>query len=186
MLLLNLTVAAVIDGLQEAQSDGARLIKNEEIDQFKAKWSEYDIEGTGKISIIDCLFFISELKPPFVARDMRCMGYSDIYLMYDKKGFFLKWKTIFHIVREYNLKASRESDGNYYIEFKDVYKKIVKKTFENSSKSDFKLQSENLKRKLKSGWKHEHMEDKTQEAILQYIAVSVIETAYLKRKYNKQ
>jgi hypothetical protein len=32
MLLLNLTVAAVIDGLQEAQSDGARLIKNEEID----------------------------------------------------------------------------------------------------------------------------------------------------------
>ena len=109
------------------------------------------------------------------------MGYSDMYLMCDSKGFYLKWKTIFHIIKEYNLKSSRESDGNFYIEFKDVYKKVVKKAFETSYSSEFKLQSENLKRKLKSGWKVEKV-DKSQEAILQYIAVSVIETAYLKRK----
>ena len=71
MLLLNLTVAAVIDGLQEAQSDNARLIKNEDIDAFKDKWSQYDLKARGKISIIDCLFFISELKPPFIADDLR-------------------------------------------------------------------------------------------------------------------
>jgi len=47
LLLLNLTVAAVIDGLSEAQSDDDRLVKNEDIDYFKETWSFYDPKGTG-------------------------------------------------------------------------------------------------------------------------------------------
>jgi hypothetical protein len=34
MLILNLTVAAVIDGLQQATAEDERLIKNTEIDQL--------------------------------------------------------------------------------------------------------------------------------------------------------
>ena len=51
MLILNLTVAAVIDGLQAAQADDERLIKNDSIDNILDTWSYYDIMGTGKMTI---------------------------------------------------------------------------------------------------------------------------------------
>ena len=92
------------------------------------------------------------------------------------------------MVKEYKLKATRGSDGKYVIEFKDVYKKILKKSFENTYSSDFKLQSASLRLKLKSGWSKSSKDvkvGKSQEIIMEYLAVTVIERAFLRRRDAK-
>ena len=38
MIVLNLTIAAVIDGLSAAQKDNERLFKQDDIDYFVKKW----------------------------------------------------------------------------------------------------------------------------------------------------
>lgn len=66
MLLLNFVIAAVIDGLSEAQADDQRLIRNDDIDFLMDAWAFYDNKGLGRISIVDVLFFIMDLRPPFM------------------------------------------------------------------------------------------------------------------------
>ena len=54
---MNLTVAAVIDGLNSAQKDEGALIGSDDIDTFIHLWSEYDPKATGWISL-ECLVFL--------------------------------------------------------------------------------------------------------------------------------
>lgn len=65
MLILNLAIAAVIDGLQAAQADNDRLFKNDDIDAFMDTWAYYDPKGKGQMSLENILFFIVDLEPPF-------------------------------------------------------------------------------------------------------------------------
>ena len=50
-LILNLTIAAVIDGLAEAQADDDRLFRTADIEGFLERWQEYDHYATGSIRI---------------------------------------------------------------------------------------------------------------------------------------
>lgn len=69
MLVLNLVIAAVINGLSEAQADDQRLIRNDDIDFLMDTWAYYDNDGLGKISIVNVIFFIMDLRPPFMHQE---------------------------------------------------------------------------------------------------------------------
>ena len=60
-LILNLTVAAVIDGLNEAQENHASLINSDDIDRFMEVWLTFDKKQKFKISAMEFLFFLAEL-----------------------------------------------------------------------------------------------------------------------------
>jgi hypothetical protein len=172
MLVLNLAIAAVIDGLAQAQADDSRLVKNDDIDLFMDTWAFYDPKGKGKISIVDILFFIVDLKPPFgdcqhhripIMEGMQLDG----YLVNMPRGYCVRWKSMFQIIKEYKLKATKNSEDQYFVAFTDIYKEFIKKAFEKHYSNNFKVDNENLKQKLKKGWKKsDNKIDKNVEIII--------------------
>lgn len=71
-LILNLTIAAVIDGLQAAQADDNRLFKSSDIDTFLDMWQEYDHNGVGTISLRKFYLLLAEVKAPFGTGEVEC------------------------------------------------------------------------------------------------------------------
>ena len=65
MLILNLTVAAVIDGLNASMADANRPLKIADFIQFIEAWAKYDPEKTGMIRQDQLYFLITELGHPF-------------------------------------------------------------------------------------------------------------------------
>lgn len=64
MVIINLTVAAVIDGLSSARKDNAAVIKKDEINELIELWAEYDPKATGWIEVTDLWFLLFELPKP--------------------------------------------------------------------------------------------------------------------------
>lgn len=58
---MNLTVAAVIDGLASARKDEGALISQDDIDVFIHLWSDYDPKATGWVSVECYVFLLFEL-----------------------------------------------------------------------------------------------------------------------------
>lgn len=61
---MNLSVAAVIDGLSSARKDEGALICSDDIDYLITLWSEYDPKATGWVTIESLVFLIFELPHP--------------------------------------------------------------------------------------------------------------------------
>ena len=64
MIIINLSVAAVIDGLSMARKDNSAIIKKDEINELIILWSEYDPKATGWIEVTDLVFMLFELPKP--------------------------------------------------------------------------------------------------------------------------
>jgi hypothetical protein len=120
MLILNLAIAAVIDGLQAAQADNDRLFKNDDIDTFMDTWAYYDPKGKGQMSLENILFFIVDLEPPFgqhshlkiPIRDGMDLGN---YLVNMPRGYVLRRNAMFEVVKFYKLKAVKGSCGHHHV-----------------------------------------------------------------------
>tara|TARA_B110000285_G_C14956658_1_gene529549 strand:+ start:79 stop:297 length:219 start_codon:yes stop_codon:yes gene_type:complete len=65
MLILNLTVAAVIDGLNASMADAGRPLKIADFILFSEAWAKYDPEKTGMVRQDQLYFLVTELSPPF-------------------------------------------------------------------------------------------------------------------------
>jgi hypothetical protein len=77
MVIVNLTVAAVIDGLSSARKDNIGIIKKDEINELVKLWSEYDPEATGWIEVSDLVFLLYELPQPMgYGKDMKLLEKS--------------------------------------------------------------------------------------------------------------
>ena len=68
-----MTIAAVIDGLAEAQADDDRLFRTTDIDKFLEIWQEYDHYATGSIRIWDFYILLAELDEPFSSGYELCL-----------------------------------------------------------------------------------------------------------------
>lgn len=79
----------------------------------------------------------------------------DSYLVNIPKNYAIRGKNMFQTIRDYKLKAIKGIDDQYYVAFTDIYKEFIKKAFERHFRSDFKVDNENIKKKLKKGWKKE-------------------------------
>jgi voltage-gated cation channel len=62
--VMNLSIAAIIDGLKAAKKDEEFIITGSQIDQLVKQWNEYDPNATGWISVENLAFLIYELPPP--------------------------------------------------------------------------------------------------------------------------
>jgi hypothetical protein len=60
-----LIIAAIIDGLSNAQKDRASLITRENLDNYLDIWQKFDPELTWKMKFSDIWLFMAELKYPF-------------------------------------------------------------------------------------------------------------------------
>ena len=65
----------------------------------------------------------------------------DGYLVNIHKGYVLRRKVIFSLIKEYKLNSMKGQDGHYYILFADVYKEFIKKAFEYHKVNKFKVES---------------------------------------------
>ena len=64
MLIMNLSVAAVIEGLDTACKENLGFVEGSQIDDFIELWRDYDPQATGWISINSLIFLLTELPPP--------------------------------------------------------------------------------------------------------------------------
>lgn len=62
--IMNLSIAAIIDGLRAAKKDEEFIITGSQVDELVFRWSEYDPKATGWISVESLAFLIYELPPP--------------------------------------------------------------------------------------------------------------------------
>ena len=64
MLIMNLSVAAVIEGLDTAKKENLGIIQGDEIEELIDYWEDYDPNATGWITMTDLVFLLYELPPP--------------------------------------------------------------------------------------------------------------------------
>ena len=65
MIIMNLTVATVIEGLETARKKNSGVVQSDDIAKFVELWSDYDPNGTGWLSIENLIFLLYDLPPPF-------------------------------------------------------------------------------------------------------------------------
>ena len=144
MLILNLTVAAVIDGLQQATAEDERLIKQTDIDKLMQLWSRFDPSATNRLTMNQFFFFLAELPPPFNVSKTNVLekynGNPENYLRerfwiyldmihacpYERDGGNLRIRKVkmLKIIRELKLqtcKGTNRYDKTIYINFGEVY-----------------------------------------------------------------
>ncbi len=63
---MNLSVAAVIEGLETARKENSGVVQGSDIDVLIDLWQGYDPVATGWISVQNLAFFLYELPPPFL------------------------------------------------------------------------------------------------------------------------
>lgn len=68
MLVMNLSVAAVIEGLDTAKKENMGIVEGDEITLLTQLWSDYDPYATGWITMKDLIFLLYELPPPLGRR----------------------------------------------------------------------------------------------------------------------
>ena len=68
MLIMNLSVAAVIEGLDNAKKENMGIVEGDEIEILIDMWQDYDPMATGWISMKDLVFLLYELPPPLGKR----------------------------------------------------------------------------------------------------------------------
>lgn len=71
MLIMNLSVAAVIEGLDTAKKENMGVVQGDEIEMLIDYWQEYDNDATGWITMQDLVFLLYELPPPLGKRSSR-------------------------------------------------------------------------------------------------------------------
>jgi len=64
-LIMNLSVAAVIEGLENAKQQNTGIIEGDDVQTLVEAWKEYDPKANGWITVLDFICLIIELPPPF-------------------------------------------------------------------------------------------------------------------------
>ena len=68
MLIMNLSVAAVIEGLDTAKKENMGIVQGDEIEILIDLWQHYDPYASGWITMEDLVFLLYELPPPLGRR----------------------------------------------------------------------------------------------------------------------
>jgi hypothetical protein len=155
MVIMNLSVAAVIEGLAEASKENMGIVSGDQIDFLIEKWKDYDYNASGLISYQDFLFLLYEVPPPlglgkFTTYDsdqkedggyghagneeekddlknMNNLGLQDRYMIHEVKKIYIKKSDAIKIFNDYAIPLY---DDN--VHFKDVAKALVEKIFKKS------------------------------------------------------
>lgn len=169
ILIMNLSVAAVIEGLDTAKKENMGVVEGEEIDLMIDLWQEYDHKATGWITTRQLVFFLYELKPPLGRRSAKMDMEAELaeenqqsktrkeerYMVNYEKGIVLRKREALALLKDLKIKVNRHQQ----VHFVDVFKALIKRIFERDG-HDYKL-SPNLNRKIKAQWTAKNKEAKS-------------------------
>lgn len=97
-LIMNLSVASVIEGLENAKQQNDGTITGDDVQSLLDGWQEYDPSASGWITVKQFICLLIELPPPFGNEDFK-KDYKHISvkkfqkkknLMYNKDSFFVE------------------------------------------------------------------------------------------------
>lgn len=175
MLTLNLSVAAVIEGLDTAKKENLGEVQGDEIEHLLDLWMEFDPNATGWISLPELIFLLHELRPPLgristllslgrrankageedsIESDIKNAGKEehhqrDRYICNFEKGIVLKKKVALELLNDLKIKLY-DNGTDRGIHFSDVYRALMKRVLIERG-IDYKL-SPSLNRKMKNYW----------------------------------
>ena len=148
MLIMNLSVAAVIEGLDTARKENSGIVDGEQIDRFMEVWREYDPGASGWIEIEDLIFLLCELSPPLgkpVSEEdisnmpPEILGNTNIqarYLINLKRGIVIKKIKALSLLKNLHIKVYDFKDKNEKhinrVNFKDVLKSLLQRIYEEA------------------------------------------------------
>lgn len=115
---MNLSVAAVIEGLDTAKKENMGVVQGDEIEQLIDKWQDYDQMATGWITMKDLVFLLYELPPPLGKRSEKFnadngnekdgskgMRQQDRYLVNEERGFVIKKIDALELLKDLKIKV---------------------------------------------------------------------------------
>jgi hypothetical protein len=170
MLIMNLSVAAVIEGLNTAKNENMGVVQGDEIERLIELWQDYDNDATGYITMQDLVFLLYELPPPLGKRSARIdseilmaeqnaenqrnagIRHQERYLVHKEKKIIMKKRDALDLLSDLKIKVHQDTVKQIY--WVDVFKALIKRVFVDK-KLDYKL-SENLSKKIKSNWGKKH------------------------------
>ena len=131
---MNLSVAAVIEGLENAKQQNSGLIAGDDVQLLVESWMEFDPKATGWIKIIDFVQLLIELPPPFGNPELTkmCKFSPKKFtkaknMIYNKNSFFVndekliivKNKDVLKILAMYKIQTYEGKMNK--VHFKDIY-----------------------------------------------------------------
>ena len=163
MLIMNLSVAAVIEGLDTAKKENMGIVQGDEIEILIELWQHYDPYASGWITMTDLVFLLYELPPPLGRRPSSLTQYDDTqydpdskqqagsrqqdrYLVNYEKRIVMKKVEALELLKD--LKIKMYPDATKQINYVDVFKALIKRILEEQ-KIEYALTS-NLNRKMDS------------------------------------
>ena len=165
---MNLSVAAVIEGLENAKQQNSGVIEGDDVQALLDGWMKYDPEATGWIDILDFVCLVVELPHPFGNKFVgpQC-SYSqkdfenaknliynrDSYYINEEKRILIKNKDILNILASYKIPTFQGKTN--CVHFKDIYQILVMRAFTDAI-DDFEEPSKYLKTKMKTQWLDKH------------------------------
>lgn len=163
MLVMNLSVAAVIEGLDTAKKENMGIVEGDEITLLTQLWSDYDPYATGWITMTDLIFLLYELPPPLGRRlsimqkmednteDTKKSSGSrqqERYLVNEEKRIVMKKVEALDLLK--GLKIRMYPDATKQIHYVDVFRALIKRIMDEK-RIDYVLAS-NLNRKMNNMW----------------------------------
>jgi len=70
MMVLNMFVAVVLEGFSESMKDSGKAVNSDVLTELRKKWSEFDPNAKGWLSIDDVAQILHEIPPPFGFRNL--------------------------------------------------------------------------------------------------------------------
>lgn len=117
MLIMNLSVAAVIEGLDTARKENMGIVQGDEIEKLIELWMEYDNQAQGWISLVDLIFLLYELPPPIGKRSKKIEfavniesntnddRKKDRYLVSEERGIVLRKTDALELLKDLKIKV---------------------------------------------------------------------------------
>lgn len=167
---MNLSVAAVIEGLEAAKSENSGVIEGDDVQALLDRWMEYDPRASGWISVLDFICLVIEAKAPFGNPELNKCKYTNAkdfqlarglifndgsYHVDMERMIVIKNKDIIRVLQSYRVRTYEGHASK--VHFKDVYAILVKRAFQESEDiaEDFQV-SKHLKAKMKGQWTAKH------------------------------
>jgi hypothetical protein len=202
-LIINLAVAAVIEGLEQSETQNSGVFSGDDVQTLVEGWEEYDPKATGWIDIKDFVKLIVTLPPPFGSDElraqcqhsekrfhqirMRVKGRSDVWLD-EERRVVVQNKDVLRVLTSFKFHTYRAMPG--MVHFKDVFMKLVKRKFQEEVKG-FKV-TKHLKNRLKGEFENKHVRSKVGKQhragfdAQQAYAANVLQRYAIRRFRNKE
>ena len=203
MLIINLSVAAVIQGLDVATQENLGIVSSDDVDHFIDLWKYYDPDAKGWIGAETLVYLLIELKTPLGRKkgdglplndDVDNEGLADYsaerYLVNkEKKIVIKKVKALAMLKDNLNLKLHQDKSfqGGYKVHYNIVLKGLLERVLIEQNQKDYKVKGD-VEKKVANMWLKKHKDLKGASKDIQEFsagdlaAVRIIENWILKKR----